>query len=80
MVQAGVSDDGTIILSTLTCPHCGHAETLDMPPYSYQQFHTCAGCGARLKAEDGECCVFCSFGDVPCPPEQRAGKNCCGRD
>ncbi len=26
----------------------------------------------RMKPKPGDCCVFCSFGDVPCPPIQEA--------
>jgi hypothetical protein len=33
-------------------------------------FHECNGCGARLKPLPGDCCVFCSYGTVPCPPIQ----------
>jgi ArsR family transcriptional regulator len=35
-------------------------------------FYECKGCGALLKPEAGDCCVFCSYGDAPCPPFQRA--------
>jgi hypothetical protein len=27
---------------------------------------------ALLKPKSGDCCVFCSYGDVPCPPIQEA--------
>jgi len=63
--------------STLTCPHCGHRETLRMPTDSCQWFHACAGCGAVLRPRPGDCCVFCSYGSAPCPPVQH-GKGCCG--
>ncbi|MGH7122228.1 MAG: GDCCVxC domain-containing (seleno)protein [Acetobacteraceae bacterium] len=29
-------------------------------------------CGAVLRARKRDCCVFCSFGSVPCPPVQTA--------
>jgi len=37
-----------------------------------------------LRPLPGDCCVYCSFGDVPCPPIQElraAGStaNCCGQ-
>jgi hypothetical protein len=32
-----------------------------------------------LKPLAGDCCVFCSYGSVPCPPVQQNGKSgCCG--
>ena len=33
---------------------------------------TSARCGAPLKPKAGDCCVFCSYGSVPCPPLQAA--------
>jgi hypothetical protein len=56
--------------STLTCPKCGFAETLAMPGDACQFFHACGGCGALLRPKAGDCCVFCSYGDIPCPPKQ----------
>ncbi|MBT5415898.1 MAG: hypothetical protein HOH66_04075 [Rhodospirillaceae bacterium] len=68
-----------ILRSTLTCPECGYAETLTMPTDACLFFHECAGCGEMLKPRSGDCCVFCSYGDVPCPPIQIDGKaGCCG--
>lgn len=70
--------------STITCPACGHQATETMPTDSCQYFYECPGCGALLRPEPGDCCVFCSFGSVPCPPiqEERLGgqgvSSCCG--
>lgn len=66
-----------ILTSTLTCPHCGHAEKMEMPTDACLFFHPCAGCGEMLRPLAGDCCVFCSYGDVPCPPIQE-DRNCCG--
>lgn len=67
----------TKYLSLLTCPRCGFQEALKMPGDACVVVHDCDGCGARLKPGAGDCCVFCSWGDTPCPPVQIAGK-CCG--
>ena len=67
----------TELHSTLTCPGCAYAETLTMPLDACVVVHVCAGCGARLTPKTGDCCVFCSFGDIPCPPMQ-AGDCCAG--
>lgn len=56
--------------STLTCPYCGRRETLTMPTDACLFFHVCLACGRQLRPRPGHCCVFCSFGDVPCPPMQ----------
>jgi hypothetical protein len=59
-----------ILMSILTCLHCKHAALERMPLNACQIFYDCTGCGARLKPKTGDCCVFCSYGSVPCPPIQ----------
>ncbi|MCG8314337.1 MAG: hypothetical protein MI976_14105 [Pseudomonadales bacterium] len=56
--------------SLLTCPDCGHKETLIMPLDACQWFHECSGCRTLLRPKPGDCCVFCSYGSTPCPPIQ----------
>ena len=67
--------------STLTCPKCGGASTEMMPTNACQFFYDCKHCGAVLRPLQGDCCVFCSYADVPCPPIQGAQEtgapNCC---
>jgi hypothetical protein len=64
--------------STITCPKCGHRAAERMPTDACQFFYVCQGCGERLKPLPGDCCVFCSYGSVPCPPVQQASdRNCC---
>ncbi|WP_236843051.1 GDCCVxC domain-containing (seleno)protein [Bradyrhizobium icense] len=63
--------------STVTCPQCHHTAIERMPMDSCQFFYDCKGCGARLKPLPGDCCVFCSFGSVACPPVQQGGKPGC---
>jgi hypothetical protein len=57
---------------TITCPHCGTSKAETMPTDFCQYFYECTGCGALLKRKPGSCCVFCSYGSVPCPPVQAA--------
>ncbi|WP_370568491.1 GDCCVxC domain-containing (seleno)protein [Methylocystis sp. Sn-Cys] len=64
------------LASKLTCPRCGHAETLTMAENACVVVYNCPACGARLTPKEGDCCVFCSYGDVPCPPIQ-AEQHCC---
>ena len=61
--------------SRITCPDCGHRETEVMPSDACLYFYDCKGCGALLRPTPGDCCVFCSYGDVACPPVQ-AGEGC----
>ena len=64
------------LTSELTCPHCGHKAVEVMPTDACIYFYDCAGCGAMLKPKPGDCCVFCSYGSVPCPPMQAGGATC----
>ncbi|MGF1608552.1 MAG: GDCCVxC domain-containing (seleno)protein [Kiloniellales bacterium] len=69
--------------STVTCPRCGHAAEETMPTDACLYFYDCRGCGAQLRPQPGDCCVFCSYGSLPCPPVQQArasgggGQGCC---
>ena len=58
--------------STLTCPECGHRKAETMPTDACLFFYECEGCKTLLKPKSGDCCVFCSYGTVPCPPIQEA--------
>jgi len=64
----------TLVLeSTLTCPECGHVATESMPTDACQWFYECEECKVVLRPKAGDCCVFCSFGTVKCPPMQTGG-------
>lgn len=72
-----ISNNSTVILnSILTCPECGHKSTEVMPTNACQYFHECASCTVILKPQKSDCCVFCSYGTVPCPPIQ-LDQDCC---
>lgn len=63
--------------STLTCPNCGHKALEIMPTDACQFFYECTDCKTLLKPLAGDCCVFCSYGDIPCPPIQMGDAECC---
>lgn len=62
--------------STLTCPFCGYKETQTMPTDFCLYFYECPSCKTLLKPNAGDCCVFCSFGTVKCPPIQAGTCQC----
>ncbi|WP_441300205.1 GDCCVxC domain-containing (seleno)protein [Blastococcus sp. PRF04-17] len=56
--------------SVITCPLCGTETAESMPVDVCQYFYRCTGCAELLAPRSGDCCVFCSYGDSPCPPRQ----------
>lgn len=56
--------------SVITCPRCGAAKAETMPVDACIVVYECSGCGAILRPKPGDCCVYCSYGSVPCPPVQ----------
>lgn len=62
--------------STITCLACGGLSEEVMPTNACQWYYECQHCHAMLTPEKGDCCVFCSYGTVPCPPIQN-DDHCC---
>lgn len=65
-----------IAVSTITCPACSFSKEEEMPTDACQYFYECENCKTLLKPKPGNCCVFCSYGNVKCPPVQLE-KACC---
>jgi len=65
-----------VLESVLTCPHCGFGARETMPTDACQFFYECRSCKALLRPKPGDCCVFCSFGTMKCPPIQQQ-RGCC---
>jgi hypothetical protein len=52
----------------LTCPYCKQKATGVMPDDACVFFFECPHCKTLLRPREGDCCVFCSYGDHQCPP------------
>lgn len=61
--------------SIITCPKCGHKKEELMPTDACQYFYECEKCKTVIKPKQGDCCVYCSYGSVKCPPIQ-VGNHC----
>jgi rubredoxin len=72
--QSGNAGVTVELQSTITCPECGHSETETMPTDTCQFYYECKSCGVLLRPNQGDCCVYCSFATVPCPPIQEASQ------
>ncbi len=63
--------------SVITCPVCGFKKEEEMPTDACEFFYQCTKCKTILRPKEGDCCVYCSYGSVPCPPIQESGEGSC---
>lgn len=56
-----------VMTATITCPSCQHPSVETMPGDSCLFFYQCAACQVVIRPKPGDCCVFCSYSDKPCP-------------
>lgn len=74
-----MSDPAIVLQSMLTWPECGTQKVETMPTDACWFFYDCTGCQKLLRPLAGDCCVFCSYGTVKCPPIQEgSGCDTCG--
>ncbi len=62
-----------ILFSEVTCPNCGFKKLKPMPVDTCQFFYECTNCFAVLQPVKRDCCIFCSYGTIKCPPMQENG-------
>lgn len=65
-----------ILTSEIDCPYCNFTKVEKMPTISCQILYNCTKCNKLLTPKDGDCCIYCTYGTVPCPPIQDS-KDCC---
>ncbi len=59
--------------SQITCPVCQAVTVETMPADRCVFFWECPACHVVSKPKAGDCCVYCSYGDQPCPPVHENG-------
>lgn len=64
------STESPQFISRIKCPRCGTEREEQMPTNACVFFYECSHCGEMLRPLPGDCCVFCSYGSVVCPPKQ----------
>ena len=64
------SVSAVVLQSVVTCPNCGNQAHETMPTDACVFFYECPGCRTLLRPKSGHCCVFCSYGSIPCPSVQ----------
>ncbi len=65
-----------VLQSVITCPVSGNKQEETMPVDACQFFYECKNCKTMIKPKEGDCCVYCSYGTVVCPPKQK-DNSCC---
>lgn len=68
------------LFATLTCPNpaCQHQQRARIPEHACQLTYVCEGCLLTHRHKEGDCCVFCSYADQPCPSrEEEDACNAC---
>ena len=72
-----IETSGVTLDAVITCPQCGFVRHEVMPTDACQFYYECVRCKTLLRPKAGDCCVFCSFGSVKCPPvQQQQGCGC----
>lgn len=51
----------------LTCPECGHKQSVEIPRDKCLPFYICNNCGEMIAAKGDSCCVICDYSDAKCP-------------
>ncbi|MEC8962887.1 MAG: GDCCVxC domain-containing (seleno)protein [Pseudomonadota bacterium] len=69
-------DSNVVLDSVITCPECSHRSMERMPTDACLWFYKCQSCHQMLTPQSGDCCVFCSYGTLPCPSIQQQ-HDCC---
>ena len=59
-----------ILQSEITCPKCGYKKMEKLPTDICLIKYSCEKCGSVLFPKEGDCCVFCSYGNHKCPSKQ----------
>ncbi len=59
-----------ITQSVVSCPNCNARTETEMPTDACVVFFECGSCHAVLRPNPPDCCIFCSYANVKCPPVQ----------
>jgi len=57
--------------SIITCPECNYQQEENIPIIYGKYIYKCKNCGKILLPKEGDCCVFCSYGSIPCAAKQK---------
>jgi hypothetical protein len=55
--------------ANIKCPQCEFTKNETMPLNQCIVFYICENCSVTLRPLKEDCCVFCSYSEVKCPPQ-----------
>ena len=56
--------------STIVCPYCGFQKEETLPITYCLLIWKCPSCNKVVQPKKNDCCVFCSYGSIPCTSKQ----------
>lgn len=56
--------------SDITCPQCGFTKKEKLPTDFCLIKYACTKCQHEMVPDEGDCCVFCTYGTHKCPSMQ----------
>ncbi len=56
--------------SDITCPKCGFTKNEKLPTSFCLIKYACTKCKHEMVPDEGDCCVFCTYGTHKCPSMQ----------
>jgi DNA-directed RNA polymerase subunit RPC12/RpoP len=59
--------------ATIVCPHCQHPSEETMRVRVVERTIRCSECSETIETPADKHCVWCAYGDIPCPVVQNAG-------
>jgi hypothetical protein len=68
--SAGSVSAAVFTTTKVTCPVCRVVHVEQMPTEGWLFLYVCPSCEELVCPRPGECCVFCSYADQVCPPNQ----------
>lgn len=69
-----------ILESILTCPYCNDEQPEELIENISPVNFRCKTCKEIVKISEGQCCIYCEYGDYPCLNAQVIGSACCSND
>jgi hypothetical protein len=60
------------LIGQITCPECATTTAEPVPDDACLYFFECPGCRTMLHPKPGDCCIFCSYGNMACPSSKAA--------